>query len=114
MPTSSAPAGLIAAARMARPSQVLVSTKPSTTSTRTATSPPYTCDFGRNNPPTVNDSSAYPGRIAVEVLPQTVPMTASSTIANPKVSSTVEAIGAVRMGRTNTLYVTQPSANTTG
>ena len=42
-------------------------------------------------------------RMAVELVPQISPRAASSTIASPKVSRTVEAIGAVRMGRTNTL-----------
>ena len=51
----------------------------------------------------VNDSSAYDGRIAVELLPQISPIAPSSTSASPKVSSTVEAIGAVRIGATTTL-----------
>jgi hypothetical protein len=38
--------------------------------------------------------------MAVELLPHTMPMTASSTSASPKVSSTVDDIGAVRIGAT--------------
>ena len=51
----------------------------------------------------MNDSSAYDGRIAVELFPQISPIAPSSTSASPKVSSTVEAIGAVRIGATTTL-----------
>ena len=51
--------------------------------------------------PKTNDSSAYDGRIAVELLPQISPMAPSSTSASPNVSSTVEAIGAVRIGATS-------------
>ena len=101
MPTSSADDGLTAAARIARPSQVRVSTSHSTTSTTIASSPPYSWAFGRKIPPIVNDSSAYDGRIDVELLPQISPIAPSSTSASPKVSRTVEAIGAVRIGATN-------------
>ena len=51
----------------------------------------------------VNDSSPYDGLIAVELLPQISPIAPSSTSASPKVSSTVEAIGAVLIGETTTL-----------
>jgi hypothetical protein len=47
-------------------------------------------------------------------LPQTSPITASSTSASPKVSSTVEESGAPRSGRISNEYMTQPSANITG
>src|SRR5690606_11790483 len=102
-PTSSAPLGLTAAARIARPSQVLASSRTSVISTTTASTPPYTWALGRNSPANRNDSSTYAGRIAVEVFPQTVPIAASITSARPKVSRTVEAIGAVRMGATTSL-----------
>src|SRR5690606_9168848 len=94
-PPSSAPLPFTAAARIARPSQVLASTRTSAMSTTTATTPPDTWAVGRNSPANRNDSSTYAGRIAVEVFPRTVPIAASSTSARPKVSSTVEAIGAV-------------------
>ncbi len=51
----------------------------------------------------VNDSSAYDGRMAVELLPQISPIAPSSTSASPKVSSTVDDIGAVRIGDTTQL-----------
>ena len=41
--------------------------------------------------------------MAVELFPQMTPIVASSTSARPKVSSTVEDIGAVRMGATTSL-----------
>ena len=103
MPTSWAEPGFVAAARIARPSHDRVSTSHSRTSTRTAIRPPYTWAFGRNSPPKVNDSSAYDGRIAVELLPQISPIAPSSTSARPKVNRTVDAIGAVRIGETDDL-----------
>ena len=45
--------------------------------------------------------STYDGRIDVESLPQISPMAPSTTNANPKVSSTVDDIGACRIGRTS-------------
>jgi hypothetical protein len=51
----------------------------------------------------VNDSSAYDGRMDVELLPQISPIAPSSTSAMPKVSRTVDAIGAVRIGATSSL-----------
>ena len=51
----------------------------------------------------MKDSSAYDGRIAVELLPQISPIAPSTTSASPNVSSTVDAIGAVRIGDTTTL-----------
>ena len=50
----------------------------------------------------MKDSSAYDGLIAVELFPQISPIAPSSTSARPKVSSTVEAIGASRIGLTRT------------
>src|SRR4051794_13810564 len=101
IPTSSADAGLAAAARIARPSQVLVRINHSPTRTTTASRPPYTWALGRNTSPRWNDSSTYDGRIEVESLPQISPITPSVTRARPKVSSTVEDIGAFRIGRTS-------------
>src|SRR5262245_35274942 len=101
IPTSSADAGLAAAARIARPSHVLVRISQSPTSTTTARSPPYTWALGRNTAPRWNDWSTYDGRIEVESLPQARPVTPSVTSARPKGSSTVDDIGALRIGRTS-------------
>src|SRR5262249_27981750 len=101
IPTSCAEAGLAAAARIARPSQVLVRISQRPPSTTTARMPPYTWALGRKTPPTWNDSSTYDGRIEVELLPQISPITPSVTSARPKVSSTVDDIGAERIGRTS-------------
>ena len=51
--------------------------------------------------PRWNDSSTYDGRIEVESLPQITPIAPSVTSASPKVSSTVDDIGACRIGRTS-------------
>jgi len=51
-------------------------------------------------PPRWKDWSTYDGRIDVELLPQITPITPSVTSARPNVSSTVDDIGAERIGRT--------------
>src|SRR3954465_14748217 len=90
IPTSSADDGLAAAARIARPSQVLVRMSHRAPRTTTASTPPYTWALGRNTSPRWKDWSTYDGRIDVESLPQTRPITPSVTSARPNVSSTVE------------------------
>src|SRR3954454_13878382 len=100
IPTSSADAGFAAAARIARPSQVLVRISHRAPRTTTASRPSYTWALGRNNEPTWNEWSTYDGPIAVELLPQIRPITPSVTSARPKVSSTVDDVGASRIGRT--------------
>src|SRR4051812_13788021 len=101
IPTSSADEGLAAAARIARPSQVLVRITQRAARTSTASTPPYTWALGRKMLPRWYDWSTYDGRIEVESLPQTTPITPSVTSARPKVSSTVDDIGACRIGRTS-------------
>src|SRR4051812_50154120 len=74
MPTSSAEAGVAAAARIARPSQVLVRVSHSPTRTSTASTPPYTWALGREMLPTWDDGSAYDGPVAGGAVPHTRPL----------------------------------------
>jgi hypothetical protein len=56
----------------------------------------------------------YGGRIACDVLPQTSPITPSSTSASENVSSTDAAAGASRIRLTVPLYSSQPKTNIAG
>src|SRR3954452_14264817 len=81
-PTSRAPSGFTALARIARPVHVRERNIHRATSTPIATRQPYTCALGRNSSPTVNDWLKYGGRTACDVLPHTSPITPSSTSAS--------------------------------
>src|SRR3954454_5823265 len=65
-PTSRAPCGFAALARIARPVHVRVRKTHSATSTPTATRHPYTCALGRNSSPTWKDWLKYGGGGGIE------------------------------------------------
>src|SRR4051812_46601007 len=98
-PTSRAPCGLTALARIARPVQVRVRNSHRPTSTPIATRQPYTCAFGKNSSPARKDWLKYGGGVAGDVVAPTTPLPPSSTSAGEKDRGTDDAAGASRMRR---------------